>query len=607
MKKIMFRHIFYVMALGVVLSFASCVKDKGNYTYSFSDGVVFPYDENSEYSKINSVAGLELSFSPFLGIYDPNVGEVVLNMNNKGEIIPGMDNNETKDFIYQWWDISDASKPVLLDPLPVTNPETGQTMLAFSDESTLNWTVPLGKRAGSYTLKLMAQSIRTGVVYSHRFSLQVNSYTQNGFLLLTQNGPDVNIDMVSFFENEFLLFKDVLSTPAEERRYPYENKTAIDLITYRDPFAFAGAYNKYSMWILTEESCDRLGTSDFSYQPSQNISPTIPGSTQYLKGINVTPEKMIMQSSTVENNASEAFYFEGNWYWQAQNQMNTFLWENPVNIPHIYPAGTPDPYMNPKGNEIPVTKHAALARSAGGGGALLMWTEDGRFLYKTGSGAGMGSARGSMVSVWVTDPSSEVDPPFSFSTKYRMINMGERNDMNSIYAIVYDPDMEKYRFLGLTGVASTVNKALAYNFPSDKVSDEYTKFWCVNPGVYMYIATKDDKVYSIYLDANSREKDITSIVNPNGHEIVLFEKLSSEGHAQANVLGNEWFYVVTKDPTLPEDECCTLAVYRRVDGDTEGNVELAEYKYTNLLGETTNTPLKWEGIGNAVALTWKDK
>jgi hypothetical protein len=166
--------------------------------------------------------------------------------------------------------------------------------------------------------------------------------------------------------------------------------------------------------------------------------------------------------------------------------------------------------------------------------------------------------------------------------------------------------MQKYRFLGIGGTTTVPTKRFAYTFPSDRVSDQTSKFWCVHNGIYMYYVTKDNKVWSVYLDANSVEKDVTSVVNPNGHEIVAIETFGSEGHSQGGVLGSEWIYVVTKDPSKSDDECCTLAVYGRVANDIDGTLELKSYTYTNAEGDEVVTPLKWTGLGNTVALSWKD-
>ncbi len=604
MKRILSKTLLSAAVLGTALPLGSCVEDKGNYTYDFHDGIYFPVDASTPYT-FEGTAGMEVTFSPRLGILDQNTDEYVLNYDDAGNIIEGRDNNAAGDFAYQWYDIT-AGATELICPAPAEGGETS------SPASTLRYLIPAGRQTGDRTLELRAQNTRSGAVFARKYTLKITSVMQMGFMMLTQKGSDVNMDMLALYQNQFIHLKDVLDSPAEADRYPGRNRTAVDLVAYRDQFEPQAGLKKYALWILTKEGCDRVSPIDFSCKPSYSLSNTVPNSSLYLKGVDVKPERLIVQSTQSQGNMNAAFYFDGNWYWQSQMPgNNTFKWENPVNIPSVVPTGGQDAYTKPKGQEIPVTHHAALIRTAGGaqgtgGGGMLMWTKDNRFIYKTSTGGSQSSARGSMVSVNVADAAGTT-PPF-FSADYRMIQMGERTMNNSAYAVVYNNDTKKYHILVITANTTVPHKSYDFPLNSDLISEAKAKFRSFNAGWYMQVATHTNEVWSIYLDDSPAELDLTPTVNPDKHEIVVFRSFAADGHMRANVVPNSnmWLYVVTKDPSKGEDDCCTLAVYRPVANATDGSMELATYTYTGADGAQVVTPMKWPGLGNTVALEWKD-
>jgi hypothetical protein len=551
----------------------SCIDDKGNYDYRDINDVEF-----GDFERRYTVhSGDMLVITPSFTTTDPDAGDT---------------------FTYEW------SEP---------DPDDDRLYTLISEEFELRLPIK-GRyaRTGTYRFQFRVKNNRTGIWYkAGGIEVSTTSNTERGFLFLTRKGDGIGVDMLANSRDyelgygRFFLIRDVLEMAPEERRLATADRRGIDILAYQDPWT-SKALNNYAIWVLTDKGAERVSNNDFSWEPSYNISSTIPGSSVFLNNVNVVPEKMTTHGMTSFYRTT-AFYFENNWYWSCQR--NLLRWENPCNIP----AGpNNDTFLNPTPADLfPVSEHAAMAQNVY---VMVMWSEqEKRFLVKPGNAntASINNAQNWYTSRWLeeADGVATDDNDFKFRHPYRMIHMAPRNHMNVIYAIVFDPEFQggKYRMLQMqinNNAASNITK-LAWTIP-DRVGD--AKFFTTNSAFnYLYYVTGDNRVWSFNL-TTGEERELTADVVPSGHEVVVFRMLGTEApFGVADPTGR--FYVVTKDPALPSESCCTLSVYDRVSTDVPNLKYAANTVWELVDGKSVshNEPISVSGIGDVIAFTWKEK
>lgn len=227
------KYLFYgVMSIILILTIASCAKDRGNYLYH-------PINEIS-FSNFDTAKGYQVLFGDSLKIHPTLSGT--------------LDKNATGDYSYAWsW---------------VTyNQFQNEIDSVFSTTKDLN--APVKLFPGTYTLQYRVTDNGTGVTFQARTKVNVTTAVYEGYLLLNKIGGQSRLDMLSYdaAKGSFAKYIDVLKMQGSTvpmNGIPYQVYCA----TYVSSNI---ATRNYGIFILNSSGCNRIDQETFGYDPEMNI------------------------------------------------------------------------------------------------------------------------------------------------------------------------------------------------------------------------------------------------------------------------------------------------------------------------------------------------
>lgn len=194
----------------------SCADDKGNYDYRELNDLTLTFDE--AYSVI--------AREPFA-------------ITPKVEAVSGFNADA---YTYEWkvYDRTGAAEPITLG-------------------NSLNLDLTLNIPQGTYLLQLKVTEKATGVFYQLTATLQVDTPTSLGWLILCSDGGRVRLDMVSHIKNEDNVYYDILAgTELENWQNPYQLVCDPNM---EEPF-----------YLVSGSGTTRLSSKDFAWNESYMLA-----------------------------------------------------------------------------------------------------------------------------------------------------------------------------------------------------------------------------------------------------------------------------------------------------------------------------------------------
>jgi hypothetical protein len=534
-----------------VLLCTSCVEDQGNYDYR-------------EINKI-TISGINPTTTPY---YVP--------LGDSLKITPTLTFSlgEEHDTYRYEWHLMDATD----------NAHISKAILSAERNLAIIMGGPISA-SGTYTLMYCVTNATTGVRYDHVFRIVVQDRTLQGYIMLCErenNGFD--IDLISVFQDTLTQYHNVLDL--FESQLPRTGAKPLDLVCYGDnisPSVLAAAKGKrYAVWVLTDQSTNRLRVENFEYQPEFNIAGISMMSAKYLpSGGNIVAEKMFSVSGHASSGGRNYIYSNGNYFFYNLEH-SSYFYSLPVNSISVA--------------DLPYKTSPFLF--CGLGGAILFDETNNRFEFHQASGPQLtGNSNYVFRTVRLTGGNyfNWQDPD------YRLVYLDTRNgstsrDLATGYAIVKNVATSKYEFLQMSITSMAAAAQLGkMEFPEgfDLESIQYFAYHLTLP--YLYCAT-EDRVYRINTQAMNVFEDITSQVLPSGHKISKM-KSSSIRFDRSNLI-----VVASYDSNGASGKNGQLALYEVEDGT--GNLILAKHpQQPTAIGYQID--MKWTGFGKIINVDYK--
>ena len=581
------RKLFFGLIVGVVF-LSSCfeVEDKGNYTYTDLNAVVFDGEATRTFDVIfDETVEIPASVKETT---DPAMGDT---------------------FTYTWYGVSGNSYEKLF--------ETTDRVLRFKVD-----------RMSYPRISLRVKNNRTGVVYSDNATWTFNvvqNYT-TGFVFLTQKDANtIGLDMWDNFRGVYNLEKNLFEIPAEADRFPVEGR-GIDIVavnnspTTDNGNQYAQYFPRWPIFVLKDNYTGIFDHQTFAR--SRTLTQTMSKFSLYHTGSDMVATRMITQGvkgNGMLSRGAAAFFVpkaddpeHGNWFWFGMTYNTTtvsYPWENAVNVLAAN-------YEKPVGNEEPMSKHAALV-PGNSLNLLVMWSDaKQKFFVKVNSGTST-NFTGYLTSKWMEDVDVEgSDDVLISGDAFKIAEPGRKmlymasSSGGVVYAVVNDPGVG-HRFIYLTDpkAAGTFTKGNVYNFPAGTevgTAKFFATGWPLDSWPYLYFVTADAKRVKAFALAPGGTEETVALATPADHEIVAFKAFGPELNYSGTQMPTQVF-VVTRDPSLPDDQCCTFTVYDRVAPGTALKIATYDKVVDDGNGGTTTvpTPMQVSGIGRTVAFTFK--
>lgn len=193
----------------------SCADDQGNYDYIDLNDIGISFDESYE-----AIARERFSITP-----------QITNGTFKAEA-----------YTYEWkaYDRNNGQEPVVLG-------------------TDLNLDITLHLLQGNYLLVLNVKERSSGLYYQRTASLQVNTPTSLGWLVLCSDNGQARLDMVSHIKNPHSIYRNLLEG-SEPGNWHNPNQLICDS-KMEEPF-----------YLVTEDGCTRLSNKEFVWDNSYMIA-----------------------------------------------------------------------------------------------------------------------------------------------------------------------------------------------------------------------------------------------------------------------------------------------------------------------------------------------
>jgi hypothetical protein len=530
----------------LLLLAASCVKDNGSY--------------GNKAINVVTISGIAATYQAELG----KNFSITPNLNySLGE--------EHDDFKYEW------------HVMRATSPQISLGVL--STEKDLNVTVEpnglIGK-AGSYTLMYCVTNLNTGIRYDYPFTVVVSDKMLTGCIVLHETADNsFDVDMIANFNDTLNHHANLLAL--YQSALPRQGRKALDIVCYKDAYSPSlslipskDEYH-YAVWILTDQSTDRVTADDYEYKPEFNISNLQLGESSTL-----VAEKMF---STSYNTTK----YQGNY---VLSQGNLYFYTHFSNVDVFY--GAPVNTHQEDATPYSIAPYIFMAPSAG---AVVFNKDEHAFELHDASTAGM------QAHAAVTTPLGNgwSDP------NWEPVYIGNRTDGSSYYliygfAIVKDGVTNQYQFLQMSamgGMSATVNLLSQTAFPTGTDLSNM-RFYAFHPTLpYLFFAT-EDKVYRVNVNAMNSVDDVTASVLLPGQKISLLKSTAVRFPTTNNQ--NKMLMVATYDPTGQAGQNAQLAFYNVEDGT--GDLTPAKYPATPT-ADGFQQEMKWTGLGKVIGADYK--
>lgn len=560
MSKMNIKIACYAICLLAILS--SCVDDKGNYEY---DNISVPeYDQTTE--TITLAPSEPVLIEPVI-TYTDGIG-----LNN---------------FTYEW---------VWYDPAAAT---VGGTLISQSTETSrlsIDRLPDKINRPGTYQVYLKLTNNITGVLYIKPYTFVVKNRIQTGYLALSEKTSGLELNMISPVLNdgieELVFIPDLLNYTSSS--YPKEGRKPIGLYTYPDqlapdPFDTNTARLKYSVFILTDKSTDRVKAEDFSFiDEKYNLSRTCYIPAMY------KPERIIAEKMNFNRLGSAVYaYISGNWYFSIYNAMGSLFFSYPVNrYKNDVKAFATAPYI--------------VSSSDGSNGSAVIYNEDEKYFaqqkyVRSNLNSDINSV---MSSTKVEDKETD---EFRFNNpNYELFYMDNKSIVTTGtdgFIIVKNKSTSKYELLifKLNTSGEIANK-LRRDIPTF-IDVSNIKYYSSHPSEpILYMAT-EDRLYSFLYSGTNQNMvvtDITDKVVPAGHKISCMNHMGLKNASSLRqVIG-----IGTYNLSASLDVCGTLQFFEINSYDA--SLTLAKHPTEPTEG-VVQIDMKWNGLGKIVGLDYKQQ
>ena len=459
-----------------------CYDDKGNYSYHDINEVV--------------ISGIDPSYTVLLGESLEINPKLMMSMDAAG--------NED-DYAYEWFAISN-------DALATS---TARQNIA----ATKNLNAPIAIPAGSYNAYFRVTDKNTGVNFLSPFNLNVVSSIYEGFLVLSNIGGTARLDMLSYLDNEFIQYNDVITrvgSSLPQLRNPYK--------VYCYPSGLSMDGDGYRIYLLSETMGTRIDPETFDYQIEYKIE--YEAASLAIDNLNAQD---LVRSSVLIPSASWV-YSSGNVYYAMS--VLSMKYGLPVNA---YPDSKPfkvAPFM-----------------ACGDMDAILFNIDDRRFVQH------------GFASEYCTNLNNPKDPKFDYNIGMDLIYM-ETNYSGWVYAILHDGSKYHIAKFNMNAVQDHFSEIVATDFAQ---ADNYA----VSPDLGYLFYSVGGKVYEYDLSL----KTTKLMIDKGSHEISLLTfNYFFNGGSNANYKEwRNWLIVGSYDPQGKSGENGTLSLYHvpPVNGDLE--------------------------------------
>ncbi|MBK5720352.1 hypothetical protein JGH11_05665 [Dysgonomonas sp. Marseille-P4677] len=558
MKKKINTVYYIITSLLVCLYIVSCNEDKGNYTYrDISEAEI-------ENSKVTDTIDIEPNSPIFIDpkvTYSDGVG--------KGS------------YTYRWRYQKRVSNNVSY-PIMSSSDET-----AVLDLEQL----PLDLRiTNNYDVYLQIENNETGIIYQKKYLFRVKNKIQTGYLAISEKKAGVELELVSSFIEDgvtiLMPYRSILdfsgSTYLKDGRKPLGIYTCNDA-TAPEPNDLSIGKILYSVFLLTDQSTDRVNAIDYSFKDAYNLSKI-----SYISD-NLLTEGLVakkMRGITASATATQYYgYISGHWYF-ASRYMSILNFMHPINR---Y-KGTSTLYK------------AAPYIGVNASGAVLFNEDENCFMIQTYDSFDDLYVINT-TNLWGTTKiiDNEGDA-FSFNNKnYELIYMDSKST-NEIFVIVRNKETSDYELLlfgmrsGMVTPGSRIRKVIPQSVDMSTI-----KRYAFNPSEPIIYMATDDKLYiGLASGANMSVKEITDQLQlPAGHKISCIKNLKSFKSSQRNLLT-----VATYDPNGDLDTSGALHFFEM--NITTGNITLAKHPEKAAEG-VSQIDMKWGDFGKIIDIDYKEK
>lgn len=548
------KYIYVISGLFTLFYLLSCNEDKGNYDY-----VTLAKAEIYEFDKIDS-----LTCEP----------EGRIQLSPKIEYTKGVGDDS---YAYEWIYTIPGSNSV--------NP------LYKSDESPdLDIEVPYKVViSASFDLYLKVINTTTGMEWVKKYYYQVKDKMQKGYLAISEKTNGMELDLIASFSESKIetltAYHNVLHLKSST--YPTEGRKPLGIATFPDPTApmptdTAENRNRYSVFLLTDKSSDRVNARDYSYLEDYNISRISYIIPEYAPDLLIA-DKIRLAPAGIKGSQVYAYIGE-NWFFAPRVL---------ASIDFIYPLNR---YSN-----VDKTFKSSPYIGTNYTGSVLFNEDENCFMIQSYTTVDLMNKN--RIPLWTMSKIADNQgDAFNFNNRdYRLVYMNNKSFVNlnsEIFAVVYNTSTSDYELLtfamsnGRIKAGSRDRKIIPSNV--DVKSIKYYAFNTSEPIIYM---ANEERLYvGLASGAIMSVKDITSQVNiPAGHKISVIKNIKSDKSSLRNLL-----IVATYDPANIDD---SGVVQFFEMNSTTGNLTLAKHPATG----DNQIDMKWDNFGKIIDIDYKEQ
>lgn len=558
------RIIYVIIGVMTLVLLFACNEDKGNYDYVDIPEVII---ENATEIEV-------ITLDPADNVYiEPKITYL------QGE------NNKDGKYSYRW-EYFEGSKPILL----------------FSSEESPVYDGALSpelSQSGEYSVYFTVLNVITGVEYTKTYMFVVKNRMQTGYIAISEKNEGFDLDIIaSFVEDGVETLKPYVSLlsisgssyPHKDGRKPIAISTFGDLLGMYPLLQPANYGLKYALYIMTDQSTDRLDPNDYSFDEEMlNLSKVSFIPPAY------APEKLVAEKFRVAPytaTASQMYaYVDGGWYFGSRVQQYLLF---------TYP-------INRRQGETKTFKASPyIAAYAGHAlGAFLFNEEDNCFMRQSYSTMDLSSL--DINKLWAAHKITDAEgDQFSFNNpNYDLVYMDTKScatAKSDLFAVVKDRVSATYELLTFSVVMQGVQQGSKVKkiIPST-VDIPSIKHFVYNPQQPFIYMANEDKLFVGQAGGASKDlvvHDITSSVLPAGHKISTVKAVRT--FKLTNSLRN-LLIVASYNPNAELETSGTIQMFEM--DPTSGRLTLAKHPETG----SDQIDMKWDGFGKVIDIDYKEK
>ncbi|MDR3297568.1 MAG: hypothetical protein LBS94_04975 [Prevotellaceae bacterium] len=406
----------------------------------------------------------------------------------------------------------------------------------------------------TYDMMFCATNTTTGVRYDHVFSVEVMSSQRDvGYLILHEQADSFDLDLIAVFGSMYTRYQNVLTNSGSA--LPKAGRRPLDLHCFPDELAPAigEAGKHYAVWILTDQSADRIKTEDFSYLPSYSISRLVMNTRFIPNSAAFVPQKTYAPNFNATGQMGRLYAFwNGDLYFYNASRAVCFF-DTPLNTladtsTTTYPIA-PYIFANPIG-------------------AILFNEQTRGFMFHKGDATSLNMNTNNLHhATALTAYDQATGMPWS-DPGYRLVYMGYRDGVSSGFAIVEHTTNSGISYqlwlLGITFSATNptpsqqgVQTFSTYPFAGGITMDDIKFFAFHGTRPFLYMAT-DERVLCVNTTTMGVTDITAQLITPPFGKISLMRTRSLRLPVGS---GTDGLALGTYDPLQPNSVNGRLTIY----------------------------------------------